>query len=872
MRLVNTSLNELLQDKIVTFLIGAGCSVNEPSCLPSGKKMMEGIIEFSCHQDFKVIIENLISEKKLRFEQLVEIFIELLDKNKSCIHFFSECKYPNSIHLFLARMIKKGHFVLTTNFDSLIEYALIEIGIPRSQILPVITKEEFQLYDNPYDLFKKKKLSIYKIHGSPSDIIKNTPKTELEESLIVTTQSFVKDKSGLNIFELEPYKQKAIENLLNNRVLVVMGYSGSDDFDIIPTLESLDGINEIIWISHSNSNNAKVFEIEQDFAKKSSQDVDKILNKLKKSKKGIKIFKIEGRTKNIISGLDLFEEVDISDIFNINPIQWFRVRIKYPSEIEKVQMCYLILVKLNHFGKALACTEKILELSKIEKNPYWESIGYNNKGSIYEVQEKLKEAITYFDKAYEVIKNNLTLSKHLATIYHNKGKALKAQGQLKKSNEIELKALQIAINLKDKLMVAHIHNSLGIIARTLGNNNKAEEHFRSTLSLFEEENRPIGKSVVLLNLAVNYRYKGQYKEEYDYLRIATQITENLNSTLYLSACYSELGNYFMNRDDFENALEYYNKTYDIASEIMDIRRQSEILESIGNLYSKQGDLNKALEKYEESFQINNDHELIPGKAINFEDMGDIFEKKGDLSTAIKYYNHALELNKMIGNYNKIMNNYNSLGVVYQKRGNPEIAITFYKQSHEMMELVDDPTVLFTFYINMASVLINLKYYDEAAENLKLAEYNCNRLPSKSSLMQLNSIYGKIRKKKGDDKKAIFFYKKSLSFAKECKSKRKEAMFLNILGVLYKKIKDMDKAIIRYQEAFSITEKLNDHQGMSSILYNIGFIKNKKGDFAQALNDLIEAKNIMLKFEIKNIKLFNRIEKEINKVKRNISGA
>ena len=421
-------------------------------------------------------------------------------------------------------------------------------------------------------------------------------------------------------------------------------------------------------------------------------------------------------------------------------------------------------------------------------------------------------------------------------------------------------------------MIAQIHNSLGIIARTLGENNEAEEYFSSALSLFEEENRPLGKSVVLLNLAINYRYKGQYMEEYDHLRIATQINENLNSRYYLSACYSEFGNYYVNRDDFENALEYYNKTYNIASDLMDIQRQSEILESIGNLYSKQGDLNKALEKYEESFQINNDHELIPGKAINFEDMGDIFEKKGDLSTAIKYYNQALELNKMIGNYNKIMNNYNSLGVAYQKRGNPEIAITFYKQSHEMMELVDDPTVLFTFYINMASVLIDLKYYDEAAENLKLAEYNCNRLPSKSSLMQLNSIYGKIRKKKGDDKKAIFFYKKSLSLAKECKSKRKEAMFLNILGVLYKKIKDMDKAIIRYQEAFSITEKLNDHHGMSSILYNIGIIKNKKGDFAQALNDLLKAKNIMLKFEIKNIKLFNRIEKAINKVKRNISGA
>ena len=77
-------------------------------------------------------------------------------------------------------MIENGHFVITTNFDSLIEYALIEIGISKNSILPVITREEFQLYDDPDTLFRKDKLLVYKIHGSPSNIIKNTSKTELK--------------------------------------------------------------------------------------------------------------------------------------------------------------------------------------------------------------------------------------------------------------------------------------------------------------------------------------------------------------------------------------------------------------------------------------------------------------------------------------------------------------------------------------------------------------------------------------------------------------------------------------------------------------------------------------------------------------------
>jgi len=691
----------------------------------------------------------------------------------------------------------------------------------------------------------------------------------LRKSLIITTKSFVRDKRGLNIFELEPYKQNAIENSLKIRTLVIVGNSGSDDFDIMPTLKSIDGINEIIWISHSTNVDTKIWEIELDFDDKSRQDIDKILNELKKSKKEIKIFKIEGITKKIISELDLFEETDVSHEFNLNPIQWLSEGIKFPSEIEKIQMCYLIYEKLNHFEKALGCAERILELSKMKNKPYWQSIAYNNIGSIYEVRGKLNDAITYFDKSYEVIKKNPTLSKHLVVIYINKGKVYQGQGHLKKSYEIVFKALQIAKNLKDNNLIAHICNSLGTISRTLGNIDKAEDYFRSALSLFEEENNPIGKSVVLLNLALNYRYKGNYTEEYEYLQIATQIIEKLHGKYYLSACYTEWGNFYKIRDDFKKALEYYNKTYDIAIDLKDIRRQAGIKENIGNLFSKQGNLNKALEKYEESLQINNDHELIPGKAINLEEIGYVFERKGDISTAIDYYNQALELNKKMGNYGNIMSNYNSLGLAYQKNDKPKIAYTFYKKSQEMLELVDDPTVLCIFYTNMSSVLIDLKDYDGAVENLKLAEDIFNKTPSKSGFINIYSNYGKIREKKGDAKKAIFYYKKSLENARECNFKREEAINLNKLGKLYKKIKNLDKALTNYQEAFSITETLNDHNGMASILYNIGCIKNKTSDFPQALIDLSEAKKIMEIFKIKNKKLYRKIEKAIKITKRNI---
>jgi len=864
MKLINTSFNELIKDKKLTFLVGAGCSVNPPSSLPTGNEMMNDIIDFSCSENFKDAIKKLITEKILRFEQLVEIFIEFLDKNVHCIDFFSECKYPNSIHLFLAQMIRRGHFVITTNFDSLIEYSLIESGIPKDKILPVITKNEFLRWTNPYEIFDGGKFSVYKIHGSPIDIIKNTSKEELRDSLIVTIRSFVKNKKGLNIFELEPYKQEAVENLLKNRTLVVMGYSGSDDFDIIPTLESVKGIDEIIWIDHDNTQDLKIWELEEF----DGEDIDKTLFRFKKGNRDIKIFKVKGITENLIS--QETKMINLSERFELKPIHWLSSKLITPPKIAKLQMCYLILIKFSLLTKALACVNKILGIANNILDSYWQSVGYSNKGNILMIQGNLDGALECFDKAYEIIKMNPPLSKHLGMILFNKGKVLLRRGQLKKAKKIYEEALELAKAMNNEVMEANISIGLGTISRTLGNNDISEQYFQTTLSLFEKNNDVIGKSVVLLHLALNYRLKGHYEQEKKHIEFAILVSEKLNSRYYLSACYTELAHHYSNFNDLENALHYYKKALNLAIDMENRNRQADILRSIGNLFSQKGRLSEALEKYEESYQINTEIGSKQGESVNLEDMGYVFERNGDISTAIKYYRKALEINQEIGNYGKILNNYNSLGLAYHKMKKIDEALENYRICEEMMKNVDDPLVLCNFYLKFSSILIELSKNDEASKYLTLAKELCDKFPNKLNLMHLNANLGKLREKKGDYKKSIFYYKKALKIAGENDFKRDEARYLNKLGLLYKKLGNFDKALDNYEKALSITKILNDHYGEANILFNIGSICNKKSDFNKALKKFLDAKHLIDEHKINDIELKNKINKAIEEARKNIN--
>ena len=202
-------------DAKLTFLVGAGCSLDAPSCLPAGRSIMDAIINYTCAESE---IQKILELKELRFEQLEEIIRDRIDSELKVIDYYGQCDKPNLQHFFLADMIKKGHFVMTTNFDFLIEHALLQSNVPKKEIIPVITEQDFTEYDNPQELFRKGKKTVYKIHGSTKNII---TAESTKDSLVATIQAFGSNKEGLNAFQVQPFQRKMFDNISNSRSLVV---------------------------------------------------------------------------------------------------------------------------------------------------------------------------------------------------------------------------------------------------------------------------------------------------------------------------------------------------------------------------------------------------------------------------------------------------------------------------------------------------------------------------------------------------------------------------------------------------------------------------------------------------------------------------
>ena len=112
MKKANVTINNLLgRDQKLTFLIGAGCSVDSPSCQPAGRSMMEAMIKFTCAESE---IGKILNIRGLRYEALIEIIRDILDQKLNIIDYYGLCDKPNVQHFFIAEKLIEMHIAKPT--------------------------------------------------------------------------------------------------------------------------------------------------------------------------------------------------------------------------------------------------------------------------------------------------------------------------------------------------------------------------------------------------------------------------------------------------------------------------------------------------------------------------------------------------------------------------------------------------------------------------------------------------------------------------------------------------------------------------------------------------------------------------------------
>jgi len=191
---------------------------------------------------------------------------------------------------------------------------------------------------------------------------------------------------------------------------------------------------------------------------------------------------------------------------------------------------------------------------------------YNNKSRIYTYQKSFPKAIEYLEKSIRIYldKSNqdVDLIHRISTAYLNIGIAYYEI----KDYQIALEYFKQSAKLKEKFNLSKIGLTYHNIAKAyvkMGDTDKAEEFFEKGINSFNEE---FGKD--FFRMAELFFDYGQFLESEGRDSEALEIFQKASSiciesygekNAFVSLSYKHLGDFFLNKEDCNSALHYYQK-------------------------------------------------------------------------------------------------------------------------------------------------------------------------------------------------------------------------------------------------------------------------------------------------------------------------
>lgn len=227
LELDNLSLQErqdIINSKPVIF-VGSAISLFSPTNLLSGELFCKKLFEYIFEKNqFVNLKDSWLKEEfgNIPFEAVMGCY-PAKDKLPQIVKSIFNNSQSNSAHDLLASKLNDGVLssIITTNYDLAFDDYFKKCGFNQF----IRNYDEYKIWKHQND-----KRSYFKIHGTAED--------GYESSLI-----YALEQEGI----LEPWKEELLNELLKNKTVIFICYSGKD-FDICPLIANMEIPIKVIWL------------------------------------------------------------------------------------------------------------------------------------------------------------------------------------------------------------------------------------------------------------------------------------------------------------------------------------------------------------------------------------------------------------------------------------------------------------------------------------------------------------------------------------------------------------------------------------------------------------------------------------------------
>ena len=168
--------------------------------------------------------------------------------------------------------------------------------------------------------------------------------------------------------------------------------------------------------------------------------------------------------------------------------------------------------------------------------------------------------------------------------------------------------LQTLTNLLDENKEKNIYrasllNELGLLHRSLGNNNDALDYYLQSLEIQQEIGDKSGEGTTLNNISQIYAARGDYETALTYLKQSLDIRQEIGDKSGEGTTLNNISQIYDARGDYETALTYLKQSLDIQQEIGDKSGLCATLFNMGHIYLQNEQQKEALEAWVTVYKI-----------------------------------------------------------------------------------------------------------------------------------------------------------------------------------------------------------------------------------------------------------------------------
>lgn len=281
-----------------------------------------------------------------------------------------------------------------------------------------------------------------------------------------------------------------------------------------------------------------------------------------------------------------------------------------------------------------------------EKAGYTIGLGraYINLGISYDNLGRLREALSEFDKATDLLENT-PHTRVLSSAYTNRGIVYNELGRYDSALICYQKSIELKDSVKDVVSIGIVYTNIGVAYSNLGDQSKALDYFIKSRTIAEKEGDLQGIADNNLNISDTYFTRNQHKE----------------------------------------ALQILEETYRIQQELGDKEGFCYTKEAMGNNYCRLGNYDKAFALFDEALQIAREMQLLLRIGTVEQSMGDCYAMRKDYGNALKHYANSQEANTQLGERKSLILNHNSMGRMKLITGRYEDALDEFLNAARLAE-------------------------------------------------------------------------------------------------------------------------------------------------------------------------------------------